>query len=112
MVDCLRLDEARKRDYLDILDRNAVSLEAIHGRRPDWRELAKGFLPRMAAALGLPGGPAAFRAGTLTEREEAIAREREAARRADIAERLASARTAARRLAGAGAAAGAEAAHA
>jgi lipoate-protein ligase A len=107
MVDCLRLDDARKRDYLDILDRNAVSLEAIHGRRPDWRALAKGFLPRMAAALGLSGADEAFREGRLTEREEALAREREKTRTGDMSARLATAR-AARETAGAGA----EASHA
>jgi lipoate-protein ligase A len=102
MVDCLRLDDARKLAYLDVLDRNAVSLEAIHGRRPDWRALAKGFLPRMAAALGLLGGDGAFREGMLTERETALAGEREAARKADATARPATAGTAARRLAGSG----------
>lgn len=66
LVDCLRLEASRRREYLDIMDRNAVSLEAIHGKRPDWRRLSLGFLPRMAAALGL-----AFRTGALTEREAA-----------------------------------------
>lgn len=64
MVQCLRLDDSRRREYLDILDRNAVSLEAIQGRKPDWRRLAAGFLPRMAAALGL-----AYRPGEPTRRE-------------------------------------------
>jgi lipoate-protein ligase A len=70
MVDCLRLDAERKRDYLEILDRNAVSLEAIHGSRPDWRRLAEGFLPRMAAAMGVE-----HRAGEVTEREKVLAGE-------------------------------------
>lgn len=64
MVDCLRLDDSRRQEYLDILDRNAVSLEAIRGRKPDWRLLAEGFLPRMATALGL-----AFNPGEPTDRE-------------------------------------------
>lgn len=68
LVDCLRLDAGKRREYLEILDRNAVSLEGIHGRRPDWRRLAEGFAARMAAAMGLacrPGGP--------TEGESALA---------------------------------------
>ncbi len=66
IVDCLRLEPDRRGEYLEILDRNAASLEAIHGCRPDWRVLARGFLPRMAEALGLR-----FRPGTVTEREAA-----------------------------------------
>lgn len=77
MVDCLRLEAEKRADYLDILDRNAISLEAVLGRRPDWRELAAGFLPRMAAALGTE-----YREGRLTERERALAE-------AGMAERLA-----------------------
>lgn len=70
MVECLRLEAGKVREYLDILDRNAVSLQAIHGRRPDWRTLAIGFLPRMAEAMGVasrPGEP------TARELEEAAA---------------------------------------
>lgn len=74
MVECLNLDEERRREYLAILDRNAVSLEAIHGRKPDWRKLAGGFLPRMAAVLGLD-----YRPGQPTDRElESVATAKEA----------------------------------
>ncbi|HLP42219.1 MAG TPA: lipoate--protein ligase family protein [Fibrobacteria bacterium] len=70
LVDCLRLGEERKRDYLEILDRNAVSLEAIHGRRLDWRDLTKGFLSRMAMAMGVE-----YREGAVTERERELTEE-------------------------------------
>lgn len=78
IVACLRLEEGKRRDYLGILDRNAVSLEAILGRRPDWRLLAGGFLPRMAAALGVE-----YREGHPTEREMALAETGAARRRAE-----------------------------
>lgn len=68
IVSCLRLDPERRRAYLEILDLNAVSLEGILGRPVAWDRLARGFLPRLALALGIAGGP-----GEATEREAALA---------------------------------------
>lgn len=53
MVDCLNLDAEKRVHYLEILDRNAVSLEEARGRPLDWRELADGFGARLATALGV-----------------------------------------------------------
>jgi lipoate-protein ligase A len=64
LVHCLRLEEGKRAEYLSILDQNAISLEAIHGRRPDWRVLAQGFNAAMAMALGVD-----YRPGEVTPRE-------------------------------------------
>jgi lipoate-protein ligase A len=53
MVDCLNLDEDKRLRYLEILDRNSVSLEEALGRNVDWSQLAGGFERRFAEALGL-----------------------------------------------------------
>lgn len=53
MVDCLNLDGWKRARYLEILDRNAVSLEEALGRPVEWRELAEGFGTRLASALGV-----------------------------------------------------------
>jgi lipoate-protein ligase A len=66
MVDCLRLDEEKRARYLEILDRNAVSLEEALGRPIAWESLARGFSDRFASAMGL-----VFRTGPLTESESA-----------------------------------------
>lgn len=55
IVECLRLDGERRKQYLEILDRNAVSLERILGRRVAWTAVAEGFLLKLAAALGVEG---------------------------------------------------------
>jgi lipoate-protein ligase A len=65
MVDCLNLDADRREGYLEILDRNAVSLEEALGRNLDWATLAGGFEKRFYAALGIDAGYA-----ELTEVEE------------------------------------------
>jgi lipoate-protein ligase A len=56
IVECLRLDSARRKEYLAILDQNAVSLERILGRPLHWTRVAVEFLPRLAGALGIVGG--------------------------------------------------------
>ena len=76
VVETLRLDPDRRRQYLDVLDRNAVSLEEVLGRPVPWRDLAQGFPTRFAAALGIEGAP-----GGLTEREVSTARDLESAHR-------------------------------
>ena len=53
MVDCLKLDEERRGQYLEILDRNAISLEEALGRPVAWEDLADGFAERFGAALGI-----------------------------------------------------------
>jgi lipoyl(octanoyl) transferase len=67
MVQCLRLDSARKSRYLEILDQNAISLQEALGRPIAWNQLAEGFASRFAASLGVT-----FVTGTLTEAELAI----------------------------------------
>jgi lipoate-protein ligase A len=64
LVDCLRLEAGKHAEYLSILDANAVSLEAIHGRSIDWRVLARGFNASLAWALGV-----SYEAGEPTARE-------------------------------------------
>ena len=53
MVECLNLDADKRGRYLEILDRNAVSLEEALGRPLSWSDLADGFEKRLAAALGI-----------------------------------------------------------
>jgi lipoate-protein ligase A len=53
IVECLRLEPERRGEYLEILDKNAVSLEKVLGRALDWKEVGRGFLPRFAEALGV-----------------------------------------------------------
>jgi lipoyl(octanoyl) transferase len=53
MVECLNLDEGKRLSYLEILDRNSISLEAALGRRLRWSDLAQGFEIRFASALGI-----------------------------------------------------------
>jgi lipoyl(octanoyl) transferase len=69
MVDCLRLDSERRIRYLEILDRNAISLEEAWGRPVTWEGLAKGFSDRFAAAIGV-----AFTPATLTAHEASVAK--------------------------------------
>jgi lipoate-protein ligase A len=68
IVDCLRLEPGRREEYLEILDKNAVSLERIMGRPLEWTQVARGFLPRLAEALGVQAY-----IGAPTERELALA---------------------------------------
>lgn len=70
MVDCLNLDPDKRVRYLEILDRNAVSLEEALERPLRWSELADGFENRFAAVLGIDADHAA-----LTPREAARAEE-------------------------------------
>jgi lipoyl(octanoyl) transferase len=53
MVDCLNLDAEKRARYLEILDRNAVSLEEAMGKTVAWDAMAEGFETRFAEALGL-----------------------------------------------------------
>jgi lipoyl(octanoyl) transferase len=53
MVECLKLDAEKRASYLEILDRNAVSLEEALGRTVQWSDVAEGFEQRFAAALGI-----------------------------------------------------------
>ena len=64
MVECLKLDEERRVQYLEILDRNAISLEEAFGRPVTWTELAQGFSERFATAVGITLTP-----DTLTKNE-------------------------------------------
>jgi lipoate-protein ligase A len=68
MVDCLNLDADKRGSYLEILDRNAVSLEEALGRPLRWSDLADGFEKRLAAALGVDAAYAG-----LTPDESALA---------------------------------------
>lgn len=53
IVECLRLDPGKRAGYLDVLDRNAVSLSEALGRDVRWQALAPGFGGDLAAALEL-----------------------------------------------------------
>lgn len=74
IVDCLKLDAEKRAGYLDILDRNSVSLDIALERPVHWRELAAGFPAALADALAIDARPG--RLGT-EERERAAAGERE-----------------------------------
>ena len=56
IVDCLNLDMPARKGYLEILDRNAVSLEEAIGRPLRWQELAGPFAERFVSALGVEHG--------------------------------------------------------
>lgn len=59
IVACLKLDEGKRAGYLEILDRNAVSLDIAWDRPVRWQDLATAFPARFAEALGMdarPGG--------------------------------------------------------
>ncbi len=56
IVDCLKLDMRDHAGYLDVLDRNAVSLEEALGRSVRWEDLAEGFAERFVTALGADCG--------------------------------------------------------
>jgi lipoate-protein ligase A len=83
IVPCLRLEAEKRAGYLEILDRNAVSLDIAWDRPVRWQDLARGFPERFAAALGVEGREAGLGAG-----------EREAARAAEAAKAWRPARTA------------------
>ncbi|MDB5047859.1 MAG: lipM 3 [Fibrobacteres bacterium] len=53
LVDCLNLDPEKRARYLEILDRNAVSLEEALGRELRWEDMAKAFEGRFIQALGI-----------------------------------------------------------
>ncbi len=53
IVECLRLDAHRRTGYLEILDRNAVSLEEVLNQPIRWESVAEGFSDRFATALGI-----------------------------------------------------------
>jgi lipoate-protein ligase A len=74
IVACLKLDAEKRAGYLDILDRNSVSLDIALERAIGWQELAGGFPVAMAEALGIE-----IRPGRLggEERERAAAGEKE-----------------------------------
>jgi lipoyl(octanoyl) transferase len=74
IVDCLNLDAEKRAGYLDILDRNSVSLDIALDRPVRWQEMAEGFPGALAAALAIEGRPGGLGAG---ERERAAAGERE-----------------------------------
>lgn len=81
MVECLNLGEEKRARYLEILDRNAVSLEEATGRPVSWSDLARGFGERMAEAMGIGFVRAgltaaeAGRAAVLTAEKERFIRE-------------------------------------
>jgi lipoyl(octanoyl) transferase len=75
MVDCLNLDADKRGRYLEILDRNAVSLEEALGRPLLWSDLADGFERRLAAALGLDADYAGLAPGE-SARVEALAEQK------------------------------------
>lgn len=75
MVDCLNLDADKRGRYLDLLDRNAVSLEEALGRSLVWSDLAEGFEKRFAAALGIDAEHAALSPGEAA-RAEGLAAEK------------------------------------
>jgi lipoate-protein ligase A len=74
IVACLRLDAEKRAGYLDILDRNSVSLDIALDRPVDWRDLAIGFPDALAGELAIES-----RTGSLgaEERERAAAGEKE-----------------------------------
>ncbi len=57
IVEFLRLEAGKRARYLEILDRNAISLEEVCGRSLAWEELAEGFAGRLARALGVAAEP-------------------------------------------------------
>ncbi|MBW8889742.1 MAG: lipoate--protein ligase family protein [Fibrobacteres bacterium] len=57
IVACLKLDAGKRAGYLDILDRNAVSLDIAWDRPVRWQDLSMGFAERIALALGVEGRP-------------------------------------------------------
>jgi lipoyl(octanoyl) transferase len=76
IVACLKLDAEQRAGYLDILDRNSVSLDIALDRPVRWQELADAFPAALATALGIEGRPGGLGAG---ERERAAAGETEKA---------------------------------
>lgn len=56
IVDCLNLEADNRARYLEILDRNAVSLEEALGRTVRWDAIAKDFEERFVAALEIDSG--------------------------------------------------------
>ncbi|MDQ3000365.1 MAG: lipoate--protein ligase family protein [Fibrobacterota bacterium] len=77
MVECLNLDGEKRARYLEILDRNAISLEEALGRPVTWQGMAAGFESRFTAALGLDA-----RRDRLTEAEAGLISKSVAARMA------------------------------
>ena len=88
MVECLNLDGEKRARYLEILDRNAISLEEALGRPLAWQGMAAGFESRFTAALGLDA-----RRGRLTEAEAGLISKSVAARMAVQEEWMAMARS-------------------
>lgn len=87
MVECLNLDGEKRARYLEILDRNAISLEEALGRPLAWQGMAAGFESRFTAALGLDA-----QRGRLTEAEAGLISKSVAARMAVQEEWMAMAR--------------------
>ncbi len=76
LVEVLRLSPAYARRYTELLEKSAVPLDRIAGRQVHWEEVNKGFMEKMAAALGIQGEP-----GELTEVETELCAELESAKR-------------------------------
>ena len=73
IVACLKLAADKRADYLEILDRNAVSLDLAWDRPVRWQELAQAFPERFAQSLGVEGRPEGL---SPAERDRALASER------------------------------------
>jgi len=77
IVSCLKLDAEKRAGYLEILDRNAVSLDIAWDRPVRWQDLSMGFAERIALALGVDGRPMGLTPGerdglTSTEKARAL----------------------------------------
>lgn len=72
IVACLRLGPEQRAGYLDILDRNAVSLDIALARPIHWQAMSQGFLEAFAKALGTESRLGGLSA---TERDRALALE-------------------------------------
>lgn len=62
IVECLRLDEEKRAGYLDVLDKNAISLSEAFGHPVRWESLAAGFGEVLMAGLGVACEPAVLTA--------------------------------------------------
>lgn len=87
IVACLRLDAGKRAGYLEVLDRNAVSLDIAWDRPVRWQDLARDFAGRLAEAMGLDAEP-----GGLSGTEARDADDREADKRGAMGTWLAGAR--------------------
>ena len=53
IVECLKLDPEKRAGYLDLLDRNAVSLDIAWDRPLRWQDMAPGFAERFVKAMDI-----------------------------------------------------------